>query len=56
MLLEDYESRNSRLREVILLIGELVKQIPMAEKLMGINTVSGFLAEVGDIIRFSSPI
>lgn len=54
MLLEDYESRNNRLREVMLLIEKLVKQIPMAEKLMeikgvGIKTVSGFLAEVGDI-------
>ena len=60
MLLEDYESRNNRLQEVMSLIEELVKQIPMAEKLMeikgvGIKTVSGFLAEVGDISRFSSP-
>ena len=60
MLLEDYESRNNRLQEIMLLIEELVKQIPMAEKLMeikgvGIKTVSGFLAEVGDITRFSSP-
>lgn len=44
----------------MLLIEELVKEIPMAEKLMeikgvGIKTVSGFLAEVGDITRFSSP-
>lgn len=60
MLLEDYESRNHRLQEVMTLIEELVKEIPMAEKLMeikgvGIKTVSGFLAEVGDISRFSSP-
>lgn len=60
MLLEDYESRNSRLQEVMLLIEELIKQIPMAEKLteikgVGIKTVSGFLGEVGDITRFSSP-
>ena len=60
MLLEDYESRNSRLQEVMLLIEELIKQIPMAEKLMeikgvGIKTVSGFFGEVGDITRFSSP-
>ena len=34
MLLEDYESRNNRLQEVMFLIEELVKQIPMAEKLM----------------------
>ena len=60
MLLEDYESRNERLQEVMTLIEELVKQIPTAEKLLeikgvGIKTVSGFLAEVGDISRFSNP-
>ncbi len=60
MLLEDYEARNARLQEVMGLITELVSQIPMAENLMeikgvGIKTVSGFLAEVGDISRFSSP-
>ena len=48
MLLEDYESRNTRLQEVMVLIEELVKQIPMAEKLLGIKgvgirTVSGSL-------------
>ena len=37
MLLEDYESRNTRLQEVMVLIEELVKQIPMAEKLLGIR-------------------
>ena len=42
------------------LIEELVKEIPMAEKLLeikgvGIRTVSGFLAEVGDISRFNNP-
>jgi len=60
MLLEDYESRSARLQEIMTLIEELVKQIPMAEKLMeikgvGIKTVSGFLAEVGDISRFDNP-
>lgn len=60
MLLEDYESRNTRMQEVMELITELVKQIPMAEKLLeikgvGIKTVSGFLAEVGDISRFNTP-
>ena len=60
MLFEDYESRSDRLQEVMQLIEELVKQIPMAEKLLeikgvGIKTVSGFLAEVGDISRFNSP-
>lgn len=60
MLMEDYESRNARLQEVMTLIEELVNQIPMAEKLLeikgvGIKTVSGFLAEVGDINRFNNP-
>ena len=60
MLLEDYESRNIRLQEVMTLIEELVNQIPMAEKLLGIKgvgikTVPGFLAEVGDISRFNNP-
>ena len=60
MLLEDYESRITRLQEVMALIEELVGKIPMAEKLLeikgvGLKTVSGFLAEVGDISRFSNP-
>ena len=60
MLIEDYESRTVRLQEVMSLIEELVKKIPMAEKLLeikgvGIKTVSGFLAEVGDVSRFNNP-
>lgn len=60
MLLDDYETRNARLQEVMTLIEELVAKIPMAGKLLeikgvGIKTVSGFLAEVGDISRFSNP-
>ena len=60
MLIEDYESRNARLQEIMAFIEELVKRIPMTEKLLaikgvGIKTVSGFLAEVGDISRFKSP-
>ena len=60
MLLEDYESRAKRLGEIMELIESLVKKIPMAEKMMkikgvGIKTVSGFLAEVGDISRFDNP-
>ena len=47
MLLDDYESRNTRLQEVMTLISELIKQIPMDEKLLeikgvGIKIVSGF--------------
>lgn len=60
MLIENYESRKAHLQEVMTLIEELVKEIPMAEKLLeikgvGIKTVSGFLAEAGDISRFSNP-
>ena len=60
MLMEEYESKTERMQEVMALIDELVKQIPMAERLLdikgvGMKTVSGFLAEVGDISRFNSP-
>lgn len=60
MLLEEYESKNRQMQEVVSLIEVLVKQIPMADKLLEINgvglkTVSGFLAEVGDVSRFKSP-
>ena len=60
MLLEDYESRSARLHEIMTQIESLIKQIPMTEKLMeingvGIKTVSGFLAEVGDISQFDNP-
>lgn len=60
MLMEDYESRSTRLQEVMDFIEELVAKIPMAEKLLkikgvGIKTVSGFLAEVGDVSRFNNP-
>lgn len=57
MLLEDYESRNTCLKEVMAFMEELVKQIPMTEKLLEIKgvrikTVFQFFAEVGDIRRF----
>lgn len=60
ILLEDYESKSNRMQEVMSLMETLVSKIPMAEKLLeikgvGMKTVSGFLAEVGDIHRFNSP-
>ena len=60
ILLEDYESKQARLKEVERFIEELCSKVPMAEKLLeikgvGIKTVSGFLAEVGDISRFDNP-
>ena len=47
-------------RKLWVLIEELVRKIPMAEKRLeikgvGIRTVSGFFAEVGDISRFNNP-
>lgn len=60
ILIEEYEAKQKRLVQIMVLIEELCQQIPMAEKLMeikgvGIKTVSGFLAEVGDIRRFDNP-
>ena len=50
----------SRLAELLLKIEEKLKEIPYIDKLMGIKgiglvTVSGFIAEVGDIGRFDNP-
>ncbi len=60
ILFRKYEAVNENLQEVLAFIDELMKEIPMAEKLLeikgvGMKTVSGFLAEVGDISRFKSP-
>lgn len=59
LLLEDYERLHSRLEQIIELIEELVSKVLNAEKLMqikgiGMKTVSGFIAEVGDISRFAN--
>ena len=59
LLLEDFERLQKRLEQIIELIEELVGKVPYAEKLLqikgiGIKTVSGFVAEVGDISRFTS--
>lgn len=60
ILLEDYEAKAAALEKIMELIEELCRQIPMAGKLLeikgvGMKTVSGFLAEVGDIRRFDNP-
>lgn len=60
MLLEDYELKSRRLEEIMNLINTLMEQIPEAKKLLeikgvGEKTVSGFLAEVGDVRRFTDP-
>lgn len=58
-LIEDYELQTKRLERVNDLIKELCQQIRYADKLLeikgiGITTVAGFIAEVGNITRFDS--
>lgn len=60
MLLEDYECKSNQYNEVMELIEELCIEIPEVKELLeikgiGLATVSGFLAEVGDVRRFKSP-
>jgi len=60
MLLEDYGSKIRQLERTMALIEELAKQIPGYEKMIeikgvGLIVAAGFLAEVGDISRFSHP-
>ena len=58
-LIEDYELQTKRFEWVNDLIKELCQQIRYTDKLLeikgiGITTVAGFIAEVGDITRFDS--
>lgn len=58
LLLEDYDKLQGRLKQITELIEKLVSKVPYAEKLLqikgiGMKTVSGFIAEVGDISRFT---
>ena len=59
MLLDDYEKLNVRLELIMGMIERLVKKVPYAEKLLqikgiGMKNVSGFIAEVGKISRFTN--
>lgn len=59
-LLDDMDVYAARLDGLLRLTEEKLKEIPYADKLMaikgiGLATVSGFIAEVGDIGRFGSP-
>lgn len=59
-LIEDYELHTRRLERVNDLITELCLGIRYVDKLLeikgiGITTVAGFIAEVGDITRFNDP-
>ena len=59
-LLGDYEIYASREAELMGLINEKIAEIPYVDKLLdikgvGLKTVIGFIAEVGDIRRFDNP-
>ena len=60
MLLEDYTVKKNQLEKVTETLEHEVLQVPNAKKLLdikgvGIVSVAGFLAEVGDVRRFASP-
>ena len=59
-LMSDYQTYSQRLDELVELIDRLMVEIPYVDKVLqikgvGIKTVSGFVAEVGDIRRFDNP-
>lgn len=60
LILENYDQKQTQLCKIMNKIEELLGLVPEAEKMMsipgiGIATVAGFLSEVGDVRRFSSP-
>jgi transposase len=60
LLLNDYEVYRQRMDEIMKKIEEKLSEIPYIDKLLeikgiGMKTVSGFIAEVGDIGRFDNP-
>ena len=60
ILLNDYEMYNLRMEELMKTIEEKLQEIPYIDKLMeikgiGMITICGFIAEVGDIRRFDNP-
>ena len=60
ILLADYERYTAREKELMALIEEKIGEVPYVDKLLeirgiGLKTVVGFVAEVGDIKRFDDP-
>ena len=60
ILLHDIDEYASRVEELLSLLDAKLSEIPYIDKLLGIKgigkiTVSGFIAEVGDIRRFDDP-
>lgn len=59
-LIEDYERLEKRSADLLEKMSDLIKEVPYSEKLLqikcvGLKTVVGFIAEVGDISRFTDP-
>ena len=60
LLLEDFRTKQSQLEKITEVLEEETLRVPYAYKLLaikgvGLITVAGFLAEVGDVRRFDSP-
>ena len=60
MILQDYDYKKAQLEEIMKEIRETCKRIPESEQMLaikgiGLITVAGFLAEIGDARRFDSP-
>ena len=60
LLLEDFRTKQSQLEMITEVLEEETLSVPYADKLLaikgvGLITVAGFFAEVGDIRRFDSP-
>ncbi|MBQ8054023.1 MAG: IS110 family transposase [Lachnospiraceae bacterium] len=60
ILLSDYDRLTEREAELMALINEKIREVPYIDKLLeirgvGLKTVIGFVAEVGDIKRFDDP-
>ncbi|MGN1381629.1 MAG: IS110 family transposase [Eubacterium sp.] len=60
ILLADYKMQTAREAELMALIEEKIRKVPYVDKLLeirgvGLKTVTGFVAEVGDITRFDDP-
>lgn len=60
ILIEDYDRKMQQCKQLMELVEKLMQKIPGVEEVLkikgiGIATAAGFIAEVGDITRFSHP-
>lgn len=60
ILLEDYDRKIKQYETVMVLVEKLIQPIPGIDEIvkikgLGLVTIAGFLAEVGDLSRFSHP-